>query len=146
VPIYRSPPAEEVKQALLANHYHPYHRSLTVRASRPGVRAGIDCHTMAAIAPPVAPDPGRPRPAACVSDVDGTSCDPGWTRSLAAALERELGDEVRINDPFRGGFITRSHSAELPWIQLELSRGGPAPGKRQAVTRALTAWSHELFS
>jgi N-formylglutamate amidohydrolase len=110
------------------------------------VKAGIDCHTMTAVAPPVAPDPGQPRPAACVSDVDGTSCDPRWTRLLATALEQELSGEVRINEPFRGGFITRSHSAELPWIQLELSRSGSAVEKRHAVARALAAWALDLFA
>ena len=48
---------------------------------------------------------------------------------------------MTVNEPFRGGFVTRSHAAEMPWVQLELSR---APftndaGKRRGVLRALQA-------
>ena len=48
---------------------------------------------------------------------------------------------VTVNDPFRGGYITRSHAAEMPWVQLELSRGPFAANseKRRRVLRALAA-------
>ena len=48
---------------------------------------------------------------------------------------------MTINDPFRGGFITRSHAAEMPWVQLEMSRAPFASNaeKRQRMLRALTA-------
>jgi len=136
-PVWSRPLSSEEEERLLAEHYRPYHAALTEAAS--SVRLGVDAHTMAATAPPVAPDAGRRRPAACLSNADGT-CPDEWLRVLASVLREKLG-EVRINDPFRGGFITRSHAAELPWLQLELSR---APDKtirekREAVLNALLA-------
>ena len=52
----------------------------------------------------------------------------------------QIGRHVTINDPFSGGYITRNHSAEMPWLQLEMSR---APflsdaEKNQLVRTALT--------
>ena len=72
--------------------------------------------------PPVGPDPGVRRPPVCVSDFDGTTFPPGWTRNLARRLTAEFGEGVRVNDPFGGGHIIRSHAAEMPWVQIELSR------------------------
>lgn len=127
----------EEAEWLLEAHHRPYHRQLTEAAAIPGIRFGIDAHTMAAIAPPVAPDPGQERPAACLSNAEGT-CPLSWLEILAEALRARLG-EVRINDPFRGGFITRRHATEMPWMQLELARGGPhgVEAKREAVALAL---------
>lgn len=141
VRVYREQPSEELVVRLLELYYRPYHRELTQRAGS-GVFLGVDCHTMAATAPPVAPDPGRERPAVCLGDGDGTTCPPAWTALLAECLEASFERPVRINDPFRGGHLIRAHHHELPWIQLELSR---APflddaGKGQRVLAALEAW------
>ena len=59
--------------------------------------------------------------------------------TLRDALARRLGRDVTINRPFRGGYITRSHAAEMPWLQIELSRAPFADlaAKRQAVLGAL---------
>jgi N-formylglutamate deformylase len=145
VPVYTRQPDEALVSTLLAAYYNPYHERL--RDLGREVRVGIDCHTMAAVAPPVAPDPGQTRPAACVSDADG-SCERGWTEALAMRLREALGGEVRINDPFKGGYITRSHAAERPWLQLEISRGdfASAEEKSAAVRTALTAWAGEVFT
>lgn len=146
VPIYERQPGEELIAELLERYYHPYHEKLRDLARTGSVRVGIDCHTMAAHGPPVAPDPGRHRPAACVSDADG-ACDRSWTEALAARLAEALGEEVRINDPFKGGYITRAHAAELPWLQLEVSRGDFATieEKALAVRTALEHWSKRVF-
>jgi formiminoglutamase len=140
VPVYREFPPDDVIEQLLSRYYRPYHAKLTALAGS-GVRLGVDCHTMAAVAPPIAPDPGRKRPAACLSNGDGT-CPEEWMASLAACLGDALGHLVAINDPFRGGYITRTHASELPWVQLELSRGGflGIHEKRNAVWAALAEW------
>lgn len=145
VPVYRAPLAEPLISRLLDRYYHPYHGKLRKMALEGGVRVGVDCHTMVAYGPPVGPDPGRPRPAACVSDVGG-GCDPAWTHALARELASALGNDVRINDPFRGGYIIREHAAELPWLQLEISRGDFATvdQKALAVRLALKSWSERL--
>ena len=103
---------------------------------------GVDCHTMAATGPPVGPDPGTGRPWVCLSNGDGT-CPPEWIDSLQECFQRHLDGPVKVNDPFRGGYITRSHAAEMPWIQIELSRAPflPDDGKRQVVLAALRDWA-----
>ena len=79
----------------------------------------------------------------CLSNGDG-SCPQEWIEGLRDAFEQLLDGPVKVNDPFRGGYITRSHSAEMPWIQIELSR---APylsnnAKRQTVLTALQHWTN----
>ena len=61
---------------------------------------------------------------------------------MAACLERSFGLPVAVNEPFRGGYVVRSHAAELPWMQLELSRGDflTRVEKRERVLDALRAF------
>lgn len=144
VPVYRTFPSEDRIEALLARHHRPYHARLRDAADG-RVRLAVDCHTMAALGPPVGPDPGVERPHVCLSNGEGT-CPDAWMDGLVRCFTREFGPSVKVNDPFRGGYITRSHAAEMPWVQLELSR---APflsnaDKRARVLRALTAWTAEL--
>lgn len=140
VPVYDAFPPGDVIETLLARYYRPYHRRLTELAG-PGVKLGVDCHTMAAKGPPVGPDPGSPRPRVCLSNADGT-CPAEWLESMQACFQAEFGEDVRLNDPFGGGFITRSHAVEMPWMQIELSRGTffTNQEKREKVLAALTAW------
>jgi formiminoglutamase len=146
VPIYVSAPDDELVAKLLQRYYDPYHERLRELALAGHVRVGVDCHTMAAVGPPVGPDPGQARPVACVSDADGT-CDRAWTEELATQLTESLGGEVRINDPFKGGYITRTHAAHLPWLQLEVSRGDftSVGQKTTAVRTALEKWSTRVL-
>jgi formiminoglutamase len=143
VPIYDEPPTDADIEWLLATHHRPYHAALSARDD--GVLLGVDCHTMAAVGPPVGPDPGVERPAACLSNADGT-CPREWIESFARHLAEALGRPVSINAPFQGGYITRHHAAERPWVQLELSRAPYLPDveKRRAVLRALTRLSGGL--
>jgi hypothetical protein len=47
---------------------------------------------------------------------------------------------------FKGGFITRSHAAEIPWVQVELSRGPfmTSSERRRAVLFALSVNGQSL--
>lgn len=143
VPVYRESLPEDVVSALLARYHAPYHASLRELARR-GVVLGIDCHTMAAEGPPVAPDPGQVRPPVCLSNADGT-CPREWIEALARHFRARFGEGVRINDPFTGGHITRTHAAELPFVQVELSRAPFMTNaeKREAVLESLGAWCRE---
>lgn len=121
VPVYREYPSAALIKVLLANYHRPYHDRLKSLA-KSGVVLGVDCHTMAEIAPPAAPDPGRERPAVNLGDANG-SIPPEWRDSLMECFQQAFGGHrVTLNDPFSGGYITRSHAAELPWMQVELSR------------------------
>ena len=83
----------------------------------------------------------------CLGDAQGKSCPAPWVESLRACLARHFGeDEVTVNDPFAGGYITRSHGGEQPWVQLELSRSESRMSradKRDAVLLSLTEWCRQ---
>jgi len=118
-PVYREVLPDETVVTLLERYYYPYHEAL----SRAGeeVKLGVDCHTMAAVGPPVGPDPGQPRPAICLSNADGT-CPAEWMDRLVSCFEEAFERPVSVNTPFRGGYIIRAHARERPWVQVELSR------------------------
>ena len=139
VQIYREFPAEEIVAKLIETFYTPYHANLAQHAKQ--VKCGIDCHTMAAQGPPVGPDEGKERPAICISNADGT-CPKEWITTLAGCLEKVFEKEVSINHPFKGGYIIRSHSKELPWIQFELSRASFLSNQEKSflVLEALKNW------
>jgi N-formylglutamate amidohydrolase len=66
---------------------------------------------------------------------------------LKQSFTRTFGERVSVNAPFQGGYITRTHAAELPWVQLELSRGAfrSSQEKREAVLEALHAFCRTTF-
>jgi formiminoglutamase len=126
-PIYHpgSEPDEALIESLLASYHEPYHERL--RAADPSeIRLALDCHTMGALAPPIAADPGRPRPLFCLSNADGATCPSSIVEGLARALAKAFdcnSNAVKLNDPFRGGYIIRTHGVgRIPWIQLEMNR------------------------
>ena len=136
-------PLSQAEVAGLLDAYHaPYHQRLTELGLSGEWVLGVDCHTMAATGPPLGPDPGRERPWVCLSNGDGT-CPQEWIETLRDAFQQLLDGPVKVNDPFRGGHITRSHSAEMPWIQIELSRAPYLSNndKHQVVLAALQRWT-----
>ena len=139
VHIYREPLSEALIAELMEAFYKPYHASLTQQATR--VQCGIDCHTMAAEGPPVGPDAGVERPAICISNGDCT-CPKEWITSLAECFKKVFEKDVSINQPFKGGYIVRSHAKELPWIQIELSRAPFFSNQEKSfrVLEALKDW------
>lgn len=136
-PVWRRPLAEQEIRWLIDTYHRPYQQCLSESAQRQGLLLAVDCHTMAEFGPPVGPDPGVQRPQACLGDVNGHSCPGEWTAILQAAFRRHFPGEVTVNRPFSGGHITRFHAAEMPWIQLELSRGAfatPAEKSRKVLS------------
>lgn len=138
-PVYSKPLSDETIGDLLGSHYYPYHD--TLRSFRGAVKLGVDCHTMASHGPPVGPDPGQRRPMICLGDGDG-ACPRPWIEALRDCFVRSFGEDVTINEPFRGGFITRDHGRRMPWVQVEMSRSEEMSlaEKRRGVLDALTAW------
>jgi N-formylglutamate amidohydrolase len=124
--IYSAPPTPEQVLTLIQEYHQPYHRRLEALAGQ-GVILGIDCHTMAETGPPMGPDTGKRRPHVCLGDAFGTSCPGPWTQIMAKCLERYFKGNIRINQPFAGGWITRHQHQFMPWIQLELSRAAFVP-------------------
>jgi len=127
VKIYKegSGPGPELAGTLVKKYYKPYHDRLG-EAMDDGIELGLDCHSMAAIAPPTARDAGSERPLICLGDVHGDTCPRETTtdfrKCLAEALDMDE-KQISINRPFAGGHITRTYgSGKVPWIQIEISR------------------------
>ena len=139
VPVYQEFPSEEIIATLVERFYRPYHASLTHHAQI--AKLGIDCHTMAAKGPPVGPDPGVERPSICISNADFT-CPQEWMASLAECFGKVFETGVSINQPFKGGYIIRSHASELPWVQLEMSRARFLTNEEKSsrAIEALSIW------
>jgi len=139
VPVYNEFPSGKLVEYLLEEYYRPYHRRLTLYAK--DILLGVDCHTMAATGPPVGPDPDVERSYICITNADST-CPTKWLSSLAASFEKIFETKVSINKPFKGGYIIRHHSQEIPWIQLELSRAPFLSNEEKSsrVFDALKSW------
>ncbi len=125
-PVYAEPLDADLTERLLARYHRPYHDALETAARQAGARLGLDCHSMAAEPPPVAPDAGRPRPLFCLSNAVGRTCDEEVVLRLASCIAEAFecpAREVALNRPFKGGYITRRHGRHpLPWIQVEMNR------------------------
>lgn len=117
--VYRRPISDDLIETLLENYHRPYHRRLSQCVGK--ARLGVDCHTMAAVGPPSASDAGCKRPEICLSNAHQT-CPQDWFDHLVRCFEESFGCKVSVDHPFKGGHIVRSHSSELPWVQIELSR------------------------
>lgn len=137
IPVYDPFPPEGIVRRLLQRYYHPYHARLR-RLAGTGLLLGIDCHTMAATGPPEGPDPGDVRPLLCLGSGEGT-LPRQWLAALSESLAWSFGTAPSLNVPFAGGYITRSHSAEMPWVQLEISRATFLP-PREKRARLLAAF------
>ncbi len=125
-PVYDTPLDDALTETLLARYYRPYHAALSEAGRGAGLRLGLDCHSMAALPPPVAPDADTPRPLFCLSNGEGRTCDDALLERLAERLARSFDcapQQVALNRPFKGGYITRRYGRHpLPWIQIEMNR------------------------
>ncbi|MFC1781715.1 N-formylglutamate amidohydrolase [Planctomycetota bacterium] len=119
IPIYMSPLPEDLIQAMISKYYQPYHDKLTFFASE--VKFGIDCHTMSEIAPPISRDSGQERPLVCLSNAEGTF-PVDWLKIMKDCFQQSFQAEISLNRPFKGGYIIQAHTAEMPWVQVEISR------------------------
>ncbi len=127
-PIYRPDrhPDETMQRLLIRKYYYPYHCFLKSEMKKEAILLGLDCHSMAEIAPDISPDKGQKRPLINLGDVEGKSCDSKITHLLKASFMEILeldNQDVTINRPFKGGYITREHGNNpKPWIQIEINR------------------------
>lgn len=111
---------------LLTRYYNPYHQRLQTALRRSDVEFALDCHSMQAVGPAIAPDTGEKRPMVCLGNRDNRTCSLSTITHLAKcfrqAFELKISD-VMVNRPFSGGYITRTYGGNpAPWIQVELNR------------------------
>ncbi len=113
-------------ERLMERYWKPYHQRLVKAMSRPGLKLALDCHSMAAVGPPVSPDPGATRPLICLGNRHGQSAPDSWLGALAECFQEVFHlekDQIAFNQPYPGGYITRRYAGDpLPWIQIEYSR------------------------
>ena len=133
VPIWRSSLDKGIIQWLIDTYHKPYHRRLTELAQGTDLILAIDCHTMAAFGPPVGPDTAAERPQVCLGNAEGRSCPDDWLLIMQSAFQSQFSGEITLNTPFSGGYITKHHGSEMPWIQLELSRGDFASPAEKSI-------------
>ncbi len=129
-------PDMTLAHSLLMRYYFPYHQQVDELIDRHAVRIAFDCHSMLPYGSENQTDAGKPRPLICLGnngDRRGrarkggiATCSGECVTALAGAFREEfsLGDEVAINTPFSGGFISNAHfwHKGIPWIQIELNR------------------------
>ena len=113
----------------LDRFYWPYHRALRRALDgahrRWGLVYHLNCHSMKPIAGGIA-DAMRGSRAVdfCLGDRDGHSCDSEFTHFVAGAL-RDVGYQVRVNDPYKGVELVRRYSDPAGGrhsLQLEVNR------------------------
>ncbi len=119
-------PNTDMLNRLVKRYYEPFHRKIVKTLTSGHFQLALDCHSMAAIGPEIAPDTGEERPMICLSNADGQSCSPEWMEIMADSFRQAFDlekDQVTINHPFKGGYITRTYgNRPCPWVQVELNR------------------------
>ena len=119
---------EEVKRRIV--HYHqPYQRA--VKDALDGVHRHfggvwhLNLHSMPAVSSTISEEgPGKSRADFVLGDRDGSTCEPGFTASIAETL-RDMGYQVKINDPYKGVELVRAFSdpqAQRHSLQIEVNR------------------------
>ena len=122
--IYRGKLRFAEAEARINRCWAPYHAELARLLGETQARHGacllIDCHSM----PGGGATSGR-TPDFVLGDAHGTACAPQVTRLVEAVLT-ELGYQVKRNDPYAGGFVTRHYGRPRDGVhalQIEISRG-----------------------
>jgi len=128
VPVYAGTLPVPQVQAWLAAYYDPYHTRLAAELDALHARFGavwhINCHSMKSRGNAMNDDPGAERPDFVVSDRDGTTADPAFTRWAADALTT-LGYRATVNVPYKGAELIARHSdpaRNRHSIQIEINR------------------------
>lgn len=126
-PIYAAPLAFAEAEARIKSCWQPYHAALSglIQETRETYQSCVllDCHSMPT---EKLERPGvRQEPHFILGDAYGTSCDPSLPRMAQHFLE-DHGFQVRRNDPYAGGYVTRHYGRPrhgVHTLQLEISRG-----------------------
>ena len=122
-PIYRSKLRFAEAERRVRECWEPFHAGLqsllqeTVRGF--GSCLLIDCHSM-----PTGGTAARPGADFVIGDAHGTACSPRVVRRLETLLT-EMGYRVRRNEPYAGGYITRTYgrpAQNVHAVQIEIAR------------------------
>ena len=119
---------DEVKNRIVRYH-QPYQRAvknaLDAAHDHFGAVWHINCHSMPALSGRISEEgPGKPRADFVLGDRDGSTCEPQFTALVAKTL-RDMGYQVKINDPYKGVELVRAFSdptAQRHSLQIEVNR------------------------
>ncbi len=119
---------DEVKQRIVRYH-QPYQRAVKDALDAVHEHFGavwhINCHSMPALSGRISEEgPGKPRADFVLGDRDGSTCEAQFTAFVAKTL-RDMGYEVKINDPYKGVELVRAFSdpaAQRHSLQVEVNR------------------------
>lgn len=118
---------EEVR-ARIERCWKPYHRAVESVIDETHRRFGqvfhVNCHSMPAVGNAASEDGPVARAEFVLGDRDGTTCEPAFTAFVAAEL-RDLGYQVKINEPYKGVELVRRYSDPARGrhsLQIEVNR------------------------
>ena len=130
-------PGPKQLERLLSRYYVPFHQRLNKTLSDTNILGLIDCHSLSGIGPAGAPDPGKRRkdiilgnngsPPGSVGRVgEEPTCSPDAIKKLQETFAKR-GFSVALNEPYAGGFITRSYGRKLAGsgrfaVQIEINQ------------------------
>ena len=108
--------------------WQPYHAALQELLDAAHGRFGqvwhLNCHSMPAMGDETTPDGPAARADFVLGDRDGSSCDPAFTRFVAAELTA-LGYRVKLNDPYKGVELVQRYAEPSKGrhsLQIEINR------------------------
>jgi N-formylglutamate deformylase len=116
-------------QSRISRFYAPYHKAvrdaINAQHKHYGAVWHINCHSMPATSSVISEEgPGIARADFVLGDRDGTACSPAFTTFVAVVL-KEMGYDVKINDPYKGVELVRAYSdpaANKHSLQIEVNR------------------------
>ena len=116
-------------QARISACYAPYHRTVRDAINSAHKHYGavwhVNCHSMPATSSVISEEgPGVARADFVLGDRDGTTCSPDFTVFVAQTL-RDMGYDVRVNDPYKGVELVRAYSDPAEHrhsLQIEVNR------------------------
>ena len=130
-PIYRGKLTFAEAERRIIDYWMPYHRALDGLIAETRAKFGgcllLDFHSMPGTGPGMGPGcdvPRRHGPDIVLGDAFGTSCGRSLTEHIERSL-RQQGLTVRRNDPYAGGYITRTYGRpreHVHAIQIEIAR------------------------
>ncbi|MDX9720900.1 MAG: N-formylglutamate amidohydrolase [Myxococcota bacterium] len=127
-PVLAEPLSQAEYVQRVATYHQPYHAHL--QASLEAIRARfgyvvlIDAHSMPSVGRDDHPDPGEHRADIVPGTNQGRSCPASLTAACTEVFE-EHGLSVRVDHPYKGGWITRHYGRPQDGIhalQIEVSR------------------------
>lgn len=162
--IYNRKLSVQEVQARIAECYAPYHKALRDNINAAHKHYGavwhVNCHSMPAMSSIISDEgPGVARADFVLGDRDGTTCSPEFTSFVAITL-KDMGYDVRVNDPYKGVELVRAYSDPANnrhSLQVEVNRrlymdedsrerSGNFAALKQDITRLIeeiAAYAHE---